>query len=818
MSDRVEALLSGLTLEEKTSLTAGADLWHTPAVERVGLPALKVSDGPNGVRGRAMGGGPSSACFPCGSALASTWNPELVGRVGRAVGEEARSKQVHVVLAPTVNIHRSPLGGRNFECHSEDPHLSARTAVAFIDGVQSQGVGCCVKHFACNDSEFERNTISSRVGERALREIYLPPFEAAICEAGVWSIMTAYNKVNGTYSAEHARLLREILKGEWGFDGFVVSDWFGTRSTIDSANHGLDLEMPGPGQFLGPKLLDAVKDGLVDEGVVDDMVRRLLRIAERTGALDAEPASERAEDLPEHRDVARQAAGEAIVLLKNERSVLPLDPAGLHSLAVIGPNAEVASIQGGGSARVSPHYQINPLEALRKRVGDAVDLRVELGCTNHRVLPPLGPLGLTPPSKDGVGLLGEYFSNLELEGEPVIVKPERHLQFHWFGRFSDDLDPGQFSARFSGTFTPDTSGDYTFGLTSAGKSRLFVDGVPEVDNWTRQERGDSYFGLGSTEVTAQVRLEAGRPCKLRIEYTFEGSVLMGGLNVGCLRPIPDDLLERAVATAAGADAAVIFAGSNADWETEGRDRTSMALPGRQAELIERVAAANPRTVVVLNAGAPVEADWIDAVPSALAVWYPGQEAGNAISDVLFGDRNPAGRLPTTWPRRLQDNPAFVNYPGENGEVIYGEGIFVGYRYYEAKQIEPRFAFGHGQSYTTFGYGELRTERERVGPDDPIRVWIDVTNTGERRGQEVVQLYVEDPESRLARPPKELRSFRKIELDPGETRTVAFELDRRALSYYDPARSDWVAEPGVFELLVGASSRDIRSRAQVVLED
>ncbi len=815
MSDaerRIEGLLAQLTLEEKASLTAGADLWHTRPIPRLGIPALVLSDGPSGARGTSLAEGPSSASFPCGTALAATWNTELVQRVGEAIAEDARSKSANVLLGPTVNLHRTPLGGRNFECHSEDPHLSARTAVAFIRGLQSRGVAACAKHFAANDSEYERMSISSEVGERALRELYLVPFEASVREAGAWSVMSAYNKLHGVYAGEHPWLLREVLKTEWGFDGLVVSDWFGTHSTADAANAGLDLEMPGPGIHLGAKLVDAVRKSEVEESVLDDAVRRLLRLAHRTGALDGSHSGpERAVDRPEHREVARRAAAEAIVLLANRDETLPLDSVRLRRIAVIGPNAENSVVQGGGSARVRPHYVVSALDGIRARAGSGVSVDFAPGCTSHKTTPALGARLLDGP------LRVEYWNGAMAEGEPDLVREARDAYFTWLGAFAKEIDPKAFRVRLLGRVTPREAGAYTFSLVSAGKSRLFVDGVLAVDNWTDPKPGEAFFGLGSAEVRADVPLDAGRSVEVTVEYSNEGRPMLGGLKVGCLPASPPDLLERALACAAGADAAIVVVGLNDEWESEGHDRADLELPGRQVELIERVARANPRTIVVVNAGAPIRMEWLARVPAVVQLWYPGQEGGNALADVLFGDVNPSGRLPQSWPHRLEDTPAFLHYPGESGRVVYGEGLFMGYRYYDTKQVEPLFPFGHGLTYTRFDYTDLRLARSRVAAGERVEVELDVTNTGSRAGQEVVQLYVRDLVSRLARPEQELCAFAKLALEPGETKTVEFTLEPRALSYWDPERSAFVAEPGEFELRAGASSRDVRARVRFTLE-
>ena len=826
MSERIESILKELTLDEKVSLVSGADMWHTPGVPRLGAPGLKVTDGPSGARGASFGGEQTSVNFPCGSALAATWSPELIEQVGGALAEECHTKGSHVLLGPTINLHRHPLNGRHFECYSEDPVLTAEIAVAWIRGLQAGGVGGCAKHFVCNDSEFQRHTISSEVPERALRELYLRPFEEAVKRAEVWSVMSAYNKINGTYASAHRALLHDVLKQEWGFEGFVVSDWFGTQGCAESAHGGLDLEMPGPPRVWGDALKAAIDAGDASEPELDDKIRRILTIAERAGAFETagEPeAPERAEDEPEHRALVRRTAAEAMVLLRNERKALPLPTAGtdaIRTLAVIGPNARHTGIQGGGSARVSPHYQVSALEGITARAGDSIDVRFAPGCTSHKTLPVLGGSALSEGGEPGLRL--EFWNSLDLSGDVVHEKRARQLQFNWFGPFHEAVNAREFSARLTGTFTPPESGRYTFGLTSAGKSRLFVGGEPLVDNWTSQERGSSFFGAGSTEVPGELELRAGEPVELRIEFSKEGAPLLGGLQVGCLHPVPEDAMEQAEALAGECDAAILVVGLNADWESEGHDRKHLGLPGRQVELIERVAAANPRTVVVLNTGAPIEMPWLDRVPATVQMWYAGQESGNALADLLFGDVNPSGRLPTTWPHRLEDTPAFVNYPGELGEVRYGEGVFIGYRHYDARRIEPLFPFGHGLSYTRFEYGAASVSvREGPGEEDggdvEITAEVEVRNAGAAAGQEVVQLYVRDPDASVQRPERELAAFAKVALEPGEARQVRLTLGAEALSFWDAARARWIAEAGEYEIHVGGSSRDLPARAGFALE-
>ncbi|MCP4005310.1 MAG: beta-glucosidase [bacterium] len=816
MEARIEQWLAEMSLDEKVEMLAGSDMWHAPGVERLGIPPIKVTDGPNGARGGAFRGAMTSACFPCGSALGATWNPDLLERVGVALAEETRTKSAHVLLAPTVNIQRSPLAGRNFECYSEDPYLSARLAVRFVQGVQSQGIGTTVKHYVANDSEFERHTISSEVGERALREIYLPPFEAAVCEAEAWGIMSAYNKINGTWASEHDRLLNTVLRDEWGFDGFVISDWFGSNSSAGCANGGLDLEMPGPARHYGDKLLEAIRSGEVTEATIDQKVRRLLLLRDRVGVFeDPEEKPEQAIDRPEHRELAREAAAESFVLLKNDTAVLPLDPQKLQRVAVIGPNADVAVVHGGGSAQVKAHYRVSALEGIRDRLPD-LEILHEPGCTNHKLTPALDNRYLSH-SEGEAGLRVEYFNNTELEGDPAFVTNMSEAELTWFGEVAKGVEPSAFSARITGTLVAPESGAHTFSLTSAGKTRILVDGELVVDNWTQQTRGESFFGAGTIEVSASVKLKQGQSYDVQIDYSRQDAPVIAGLRAGLLLPVPEDLMERAVAAADRADVAIVVVGLNPDWESEGRDRLDMELPGRQVELIERIAAANPRTIVVLNAGSPLRMEWLSKVPAVLQIWYPGQELGNALAEVLVGDRDAGGRLPLSLPKRLEDNPAFINYPGEKGQVFYGEGVFVGYRYYDTKDVEPLFPFGHGLSYGSFEYDRMSLSAREIGPGDGIEVRVDVRNTGSRVAQEVVQVYVSDPEASIARPEQELRAFEKLLLRAGESRTLSLQLGPRAFSFFDVTTAGWVAEPGAFEVRVGRSSRDIRARASFELK-
>ncbi len=787
---------SDVPLEQLTAAVAGIDLWNAPGIPGR-LAPLRVTDGPNGARGPSFTGVPS-ACFPCGSALGATWDPELVTRIGAAIGEESRTKRAQVLLAPTVNLHRHPLAGRNFECYSEDPYLTARLAVGFVRGVQSVGVGTTVKHFVANDSEFERMTISSDVDEAVLRELYLVPFEAAVTEAGAWGVMSAYNRLNGTYCSEHEWLLTTVLRDDWGFDGFVVSDWFGTHSTAPAANAGLDLEMPGPPQWFGAALTTAVDQGGVDRATVERMVERLAVLAERTGAaevVDREPASV---DDPVHRALIREAAAASFVLLRNEGSLLPLDPSALRRVAVIGAAADSAWIMGGGSAALDPHPPVRPRAGIAAALGADTELVFSRGPAATDTIPVLDAGAL-----DG-RLTLEVFASTDCTGDPVITSSLRTARALWLGAFSDALDPTRFSARLRGTVRVDEAGTWTFGLTATASCRAHLDGELLVDAWDHLERGTSFFGFGRSELRATRDLEAGRDYLLEIEFSGGSGAMVSGLELGAAPPSPTDAIERAAAAARDADVAIVVVGTGPTLDTEGEDRPSMGLPGDQDALVRSVAAANPRTVVCVNAGSPVAMDWSDDVGALLQCWLPGEEWGNALADVLFGTREPGGRLPTTFPVRVEDAPSHATYPGADGRVPYTDGLLMGYRGYDRSGTEPRFCFGHGLSYTRFEYQNLAITGRSVT--------VEVTNSGDRPGTEVVQLYVARIDAPAERPEQELRRFAKVGLAAGETRTVAFDLDDRCFAAWSDG--GWTVPDGRFEVRVGRSSRDVRLRARV----
>ena len=661
-ADRIEALLDQMSLAEQVSLLSGEDFWSLPAIPRLGIGRLRVTDGPNGARGGgSLIGGVKSAAFPAGIALGATWNTDLVEEVGAALADEVMSKGAHMLLGPTVNMHRSVTNGRNFECYSEDPVLAGALAAAYVRGLQAKGVAATVKHFAGNESEIERTTMSSHIDERTLREVYLVPFERAVKEGGTWGVMTAYNRVNGTFASEQRWLNEDVLRGQWGFSGLLMSDWFGSHATAETVNAGLDLEMPGPSRDRGDKLIAAVAAGTVAAATVRSRAQAILSVMARTGALDdTHPHGERADDRPEHRALIRRAGGEAIVLLKNaeigDTPALPLGGAG--RIAVIGPNAKTAQIMGGGSAQLNAHYRVSPWDGLTAALG-ADRLVYAEGCSNHRFEPLLD-----------TDMSAEYFANTTLAGEPVHRETQPETQAFWIGQVAGGkVDPLQFSARLTGQFTPAVTAIHRVGVISAGLARVTINGRLVADAWSAWRKGRTFFEEGCDEVVGEIPLVAGKPVEVVVEFATHGYSVLGiaAFRLGIGVPLSDAYLAEAVRAAEGADAALVFVGRNAEWDTEGSDLLNIALPGRQDELVAAVARANPRTIVVMQTGGPVEMPWIDDVAAVLEAWYPGQEAGNAIADVLTGAAEPGGRLPQTFPRRWADNPAHSQdprvYPG-----------------------------------------------------------------------------------------------------------------------------------------------------------
>ena len=806
-SARVEALLDTLTLDETVSLLAGLNMWNTVPIERVGIPRMRVSDGPAGVRGSRFDG-PKSMNVPCGTAIAATWNPALVRELGELLGREMQSKGASVHLAPTVNLHRTPVGGRNFECMSEDPLLTAVTAVEYVKGVQSYGVASCIKHFVGNDTEFERMTIDSQIDERTLREIYLFPFERAVLDADVMSVMTSYNRINGPYAADSPWLLETVLRGEWGFDGLVISDWFGMHSTVEAVNAGLDLEMPGPTRHRGEKLVQAVERGEVSHEVIRERARNVLNAMERTGALDTQPPREEFRDDPDDFALIRRAGAACMVLLKNNHDVLPLNQSASGSVAVIGPNAANGRIMGGGSAFVNAPHVSHPLDALVRELS-GVTVSHAPGCNINKKLPELDARHL-----DNVNI--EYFDSIaKLDSGAAADKTDTTGTFRimWFtdplGRRGAGHD---FAARFTMGFTPDITGEWQFGVESVAPVRITLDDNLVLDN-SDSPAGGSFFGSGRHEKIASFAVEAGRRYELRIELRHTSTGMgVGGLNLGAMAPIIGNQLDDAVALAARSDLSIVVVGTNDDWESEGWDRTDIDLPGDQNRLVTEVAKVSTRTVVVVNAGSPVAMPWLDQVDAVVYAWFPGQEFGSALVDVLTGRVEPSGRLPVTFPRALSDTPAAEHHPGRNGVAKYLEGRLVGYRWYDTVGREPLFPFGFGLGYADVNVTDAATSGTHT-------VTATVSNASDRDGTQVVQVYAhlvnrdglasDEPEQRLV-------GFARVDVPARAHANVVVALDRDAYRTWNPASARWEQWTGNVELRVGTSSRHVAHRLTVSL--
>ena len=795
----IEQLLDQMTLPEQIALLAGADFWTTVPVPRLRVPALKVSDGPNGARGGVFKDGPTTACFPAGISLAATWNPTLVQETGAALGVEATLKGARVLLAPTVNLQRTALNGRNFECYSEDPWLSSEMAVAFVRGVQSTGVAATIKHFVGNESEYQRMSMSSDIPERALRELYLLPFERAVKEAGVWAVMTSYNRIDGTFASDHHRLVTQVLRDEWGFDGLVMTDWFASHDTVASVVAGTDLEMPGPTRARGAQLLQAVQEGRLSGAAVRACARRVLRLLQRVGSFQhPDIAPERADDIGAHRALIRTLGAQGTVLLKNQHQTLPLQPTAGARVAVIGYAAVVPQIMGGGSATVNAHYRVAPLDALRAQWPGA-SFSHHAGADIHRWVPVLHTT-----------VQCSFYDSPDLSGPVVSTQTVNSTEQVWVDQRPAGVSGTHFSARLQLQLVVQASGLYQFSLISAGVSRAYINGELVVDAWSGWSRGETYFTFGCEEVLHARTLEAGDVCDITVEYSSAApeDVPFRALRLGVHRMLGEADIAAAVEAARQADVVLVFAGLNAEWDNEGLDRHTLALPHQQDTLIARVAAANPRTVVVLQTGSPVSLPWLEQVPAVLQAWYPGQECGNAIADVLLGAAEPGGRLPQTWPLRLKDTVAYgslAHYPGVNGHVRYAEGVFIGYRHYQRAALPVQFAFGHGLSYTQFSYRLLPGAPAHLAPGGTITLEVEVRNQGSRAGQAVVQLYVGDVQARVQRPVRELKAFAKVELAAGEHTTLRLSLGMRAFAFYDEDQHAWTAQSGAFVLYLGTSA-------------
>jgi beta-glucosidase len=799
-----DELIASLDLAQKVRLLTGATFWRTHAEAAVGLRSMLLSDGPAGVRGEHWDERQPSLNLPSPTALAATWDPRVAERYGSVLAAEARAKGVHVVLGPTINLHRSPLGGRHFEGFSEDPLLSGTLAVGFVRGLQRNGVAATPKHFVANDSETERFTVDVRVDERTLREVYLAPFELAVVEGGAWAVMSAYNSVNGITMTEND-LLRDPLWTEWGFDGVVISDWTAVRSTEPSALAHQDLVMPGPGGPWGAALVEAVRQGRVPEAAIDEKVRRILRLASRVGAREASADLPQA---PASEGFTREAAAAGMVLVRN-RSELPWVPDALRSVAVSGQSAEAARIQGGGSATVVPDTVVSPLQGLRNALPTA-EVRYGTGAVITDGPLPLPPRTLTNPATGESGVRARF---LDSEGSEVLVEDRFATDLVWL-----DTAPAQArTLELRTRYRPEADGPANLAVACVGPCTVFVDGAAVLDTDltdTRQEPSAGLFAPPSASVS--VNFTAGAETELRVVHELAtGADQIGpvALTFGFESTVEDSdaAIAQAVESARTAEVALVVVGTTARGETEGIDRTSLALPGRQDELVHAVAAANPRTVVVVNAGAPVLMPWRDEVAAILLTWFPGQDFGAALADVLLGMAEPGGRLPTSWPAQESDVPVLSTAP-VNGVLDYAEGVHIGYRAWLKSGRAPAYPFGHGLGYTAWQLGELSTP-PTVEPGEGLSATVRLANTGARGGKQVVQVYLSRLDSAVDRPIRWLAGFACAYVDAGETIDVAVDVAARAFAHWD---GEWCFESGTFVLHAGTSSDDLPLSANVVL--
>ncbi|OKL59878.1 hypothetical protein UA08_04661 [Talaromyces atroroseus] len=809
----VDAVLARLTLQEKISLLTGTDNWHLYGLEHLGIPVVRVSDGPNGVRGTKMFNSTPAACLPCGTALAATWDVDLIRKSGQLQAQEAIAKGVSVILGPTTNMQRSPLGGRGFESFSEDPVLAGWISAAAISGIQSKGVAATLKHFICNDQEHERMSQDSRVSERALREIYALPFQIAHLKAAPWAFMSSYNKVNGLHASESYDLLQAIIRDEWGFDGLIMSDWRGTYSTAEAIKAGLDLEMPGPTLLRGSLVNHALICGKLTVDDIDICVRRILAFINQVMPLNIPTnAPETTINTPETAQGLRELGAASIVLLKNDNSVLPFRKD--KSIAIIGPNSKISAYSGGGSASLHPYYAVTPFDGISSQAQGEV--YHSIGCTAFNKLPPISDM-----MKDLKMLV--YDTSPSSGTSPRQTIDEVTITTSTDIYLFDYLPPlpqthrGAWYADFIGSLAPNADGEYFFSLSVAGTARLFVGDELVVDAATEQVAGGSFYGYGTTEVRGRAMLKKGSSYTVKVEFGSLATSLLpgpgadsltgGGIRIGCQYQMDaEEELAEAVELAKRVDQVVIVAGLNSDWESEGYDRATMGLPGRTNDLINAVLQANANTAIVIQSGTPVSMPWATTAPAIMQAWYGGNETGNAIADILYGDVNPSGKLPLTFPLQLEDNPTYLNFGSERGRTIYGEDIYIGYRFYESVQRDVCFAFGYGLSYTEFALGNLAVSISE--DEDVLAIEVMVENVGSRSGAHIVQVYVSQRHPSVKRPVKELKGFAKVCLDKSEKKKLEICLSLKyATSFWDERKHAWAMEKDAFDVHVGSSSVD-----------
>ncbi|KAJ6551199.1 glycoside hydrolase family 3 protein [Mycena capillaripes] len=838
----VPEIVEKLTTDESIQLIAGVGFWKTHAVERLGVPAIKVSDGPNGVRGNHFVMGTPAKCLPSATAMGATWDPKLIHEVGlKLLAPEAKLRAASVILAPTCNIQRNPLGGRSFESFSEDPYLSGMIAASYVNGVQDGGIGTAIKHFVGNDKENDRMAYDSIISDRALREVYLMPFMLAQKFAQPWSYMSAYNRVNGTHVSENPAILQKILRDEWNFQGMVMSDWFGVYSVDLSIKAGLDLEMPGTNKWRSLDLVNrSIQSRKVTLRTIKERATKVLELVQKCAigapeVLDGD-GEERTLESDADKDLMRRVAAQSIVLLKNDGGLLPLRPENLKKIAVIGGNAKAFVLSGGGSAALKASYFVSPYQGIVDALAANPDVEITYseGARAYLTSPSLDYELFTEDGKRG--WTGSWHRHVDDDSMVALDEPVKVDHLDETRIFVSTSAPAALTKRWTlklrGQLLPrDKDTPFEFGLISAGRARLYVDGELLIDNWTRQRRGDAFFGCGSEEEHGVFNLKAGVRHNVYVEFCNvrgpadgdEDETVMDsnpGVRLGGAEVVaPDDLLAEAVALAKEADAVIAIVGLNADWETEGNDRTTLALPGRTDELVEKLAAANPKTIVVTESGSSILMPWADKVPSMVHAWYLGNATGQAIADVLFGEQNPGGKLSLTFPNAEEDVPSFGHFHSENGKVRYAEDLYVGYKHFQHRKIKPLFAFGHGLSYTTFEFSDFKLSPPTVSAKEfNLTVSLQITNTGAVAGSEVAQVYVTLPTtSELTHPPLQLKGFVKVNLEPGKAEVVQIQLDKYAVSYWDDRFSTWTVEKGEYLIRAGPSSDKLSLQATFVIE-
>ena len=794
INTRVNNLINQMTLDEKLLMIGGYKEFSIMPIKRLGIPEMHMADGPIGVRNFGL-----STAYPAGISLAATFNSELAKAYGQCIAKEAKAKNVQIMLGPALNIYRAPMCGRNFEYYGEDPFLTSRIAVNYINGMQGEGIIATAKHFACNNQEFDRNNVSSDLDERTLHEIYLPSFEASVKEAHVGAVMNSYNLVNGVHTSQSEYLLNTILKKEWDFKGFVMSDWGSTYNGLAAAKNGLDLEMPSS-KFMNPdSLKKAINTGKLKIEVINDKIFRMLSTCMRFGLFDTiSRQTPPIKDFSEINQVALQTALEGTVLLKNENNLLPLDKSKIKSIAVLGLNASPAVVGGGGSSAIDPYHSVSILEGIKKIAGKNIKVNFS-GGPGEKVLPTFFQSNNFTTENDLPGLTGEYFANDNLEGKPNYTRVDRFINFSKPAQMAIGFNETNFSARWTGKLKIPQTGKYHIVVSGDDGYRLFINGKKVIDRWVEQ---------GEYPSSLLIDLQANKENSIKLEYFQHG----GGAAIRMSHELyKGDAALQAVNMAEQSDVTIVCIGFDSSVEGEGSDRP-FSIPVEQINFIKQIHEVNKNVIIVLNAGGNAGiGTWIDDVGALLHAWYPGQDGGTAIAQLIFGLENPSGKLPISIEKRWEDAATFKSYydNDKTKHVKYNEGIFLGYRHFDIKNIEPLYPFGYGLSYTTFEYSNLNISKNSLNNDGTVTITADIKNTGKITGKEIVQLYISELSSSVPRPLKELKSFIKISLQPGESKQISLCIDKMALSFYDIKMHNWKAEPGDYVISLGASSRDIR---------